>query len=1077
MTKINKLVMDGFKSFGEKTELVFGNHFNCVLGPNGSGKSNIFDAICFVLGKGSAKGLRAEKSANLIYNGGKSKQPAKQGEVSIYFDNSKKTFPTDDPEVKITRIVKASGQSVYKINDKPRTREEILELLSIAKINPDGYNIVLQGDIVRFIEMSPIDKRLIIEDIAGISWYEEKKQKALGELEKVEKKVSEVEIILHERKQYLEQLKEEKEQALRFRDLEQKLKQNKATLLHREIQGKQKEHDHTAEKIRQEKQKIVALQDEVNAIKTTITQKKQEIQAINHEIEQRGEKEQVLLHKMVESLRVEIATKEAKKESLVKEGEKSLQRQQQLEQSKKELEQKIAALTKEIEASLALQKEKEKQLKETEKKIESLKEKFNLSSMADIEKEADAIDKEIEGLQASIETLREEQQQAMREKDRLELQIKTIDERIAKLEAIEQENKKELAELKKKRDLFKKITLELNKVLQDDSAAAAQLKASRQKLMALQDHITELRAKTAVLSEKAMGDLAIQKILENKKTLGGVHGAVYELGHVKTKYSLALEVAAGPRIKSIVVDDEKVAAAAIELLRKNKWGIATFLPLTKIKPPEKMQVDTFLSVQGVHGKAVDLIAFDKKYKRVFEYVFGDTLVVDNLEVVKRIGVGTVRMVTLAGDLSELSGAMIGGYRQQGKSFSFKEKEVTEALEQAEEALEQEQKNLQQLEKKRADYEAAIEKLRAQKAELEGEIIKMEKALHLEPQELDLSTSMKEQYQDQLRRADKKLMELQLAISGVNSKLLQLKQKRQAVKDKVAALRDPAKLAELNAFEQRRKELYESLLKLEHETRNQEMQLETILKKEKENIDKVMKQTSKEQESFKSEITALDKEIAQKKKELAEKEEKEKSFYEQFKALFKKRNALSDELQSLEIKVISNEEKMRDLEQKTNMLELALTKTQTELTLLQQEYKQYEGIPLSEKADSTLKREIAEFEKMVADIGSVNLKAIELYQDLEREYTLLVQKKEKLQEERTDVLSLMQEIETKKKDAFLQTFTVINEHFKKMFENLSYKGQAYLELENPDDPLSAGLGIKVKIGTAKFLDLLSLSGGE
>ena len=147
--------MKGFKSFANKVEILFDDKFNCVLGPNGAGKSNIMDALCFVLGKASAKGLRAEKSANLIYNGGKSKKPAKQGEVNLWFSNEQEAFGIPGEEVKITRIIKQSGQSVYKINDKTMTRQQVLELLSRARINPDGYNIILQGDIIRLVEMSP----------------------------------------------------------------------------------------------------------------------------------------------------------------------------------------------------------------------------------------------------------------------------------------------------------------------------------------------------------------------------------------------------------------------------------------------------------------------------------------------------------------------------------------------------------------------------------------------------------------------------------------------------------------------------------------------------------------------------------------------------------------------------------------------------------------------------------------------------------------------------------------------------------------------------------------------------------
>ncbi|MBI3035456.1 AAA family ATPase [Candidatus Woesearchaeota archaeon] len=182
-TRINKMVMQGFKSFAKHTEILFGGNFNCVLGPNGAGKSNVLDALCFVLGKSSSRDLRAEKSANLIYNGGKAKKQAKQGEVSIYFDNTHKVFPTDDKEVKISRIVRQNGQSIYKINDRVMTRQQVTNLLSLAKIDPDGYNIILQGDIVKFVEMHPEDRRVLIEDIAGISVYEERKHKAMLELE------------------------------------------------------------------------------------------------------------------------------------------------------------------------------------------------------------------------------------------------------------------------------------------------------------------------------------------------------------------------------------------------------------------------------------------------------------------------------------------------------------------------------------------------------------------------------------------------------------------------------------------------------------------------------------------------------------------------------------------------------------------------------------------------------------------------------------------------------------------------------------------------------------------------------
>src|SRR3989344_9534083 len=166
MTKINSISIHGFKSFAHKTEIPFEDKFNCILGPNGSGKSNIGDAICFVLGRLSAKSMRAEKAANLIFNGGKSKRPSGAGTVEIAFSNEQKTFPEDTPEIVVSRTIQENGNSIYKINGKKKTRTEVLDFLSIAKINPEGYNIILQGDIMRFVEMSPLDRRKIIEEIS-----------------------------------------------------------------------------------------------------------------------------------------------------------------------------------------------------------------------------------------------------------------------------------------------------------------------------------------------------------------------------------------------------------------------------------------------------------------------------------------------------------------------------------------------------------------------------------------------------------------------------------------------------------------------------------------------------------------------------------------------------------------------------------------------------------------------------------------------------------------------------------------------------------------------------------------------
>ena len=207
MTYIKKMKMHGFKSFAKPTELPFSNDFSCVIGPNGSGKSNIGDGLSFVLGRLSSKSMRAENAASLIYNGGKKGNPAKEAYVSITFDNSNNSFPVKAKDIEIKRLVRKNGQSKYYINGELRTRQQILDLLAAGKINPDGHNIIFQGDIVHAAEMAPQERKEIIEEISGISTYEDKKKKAINELEKVEGQLKEVNIVLTERGTYLKELK------------------------------------------------------------------------------------------------------------------------------------------------------------------------------------------------------------------------------------------------------------------------------------------------------------------------------------------------------------------------------------------------------------------------------------------------------------------------------------------------------------------------------------------------------------------------------------------------------------------------------------------------------------------------------------------------------------------------------------------------------------------------------------------------------------------------------------------------------------------------------------------------------
>ncbi|RJQ19358.1 chromosome segregation protein SMC [Candidatus Woesearchaeota archaeon] len=1077
-TKITKLVLDGFKSFGKHTELLFGDDFNVIVGPNGSGKSNVLDALCFVLGKSSSKQLRAEKSANLIYNGGKSKQPGKAAEVSIVFDNSAKVFPIDAPEIKVSRIVRGDGASKYKINNETKTRQEVVELLSMAKIDPDGYNVILQGDIVRLVEMSPVERRQIIEEIAGIGMYEEKKQQALNELEKVGQKLNEAEIILKERESYLKDLKKDRDQALKYKELADKVKRNKASYLKRQIDRRQDEQKKVEGRSSGHKEKLDKLLAKVREFREEIQKRKSEIAQMNAEIEKKGEVEQVQIQKEVERLKVEVATKRTKISSLATEIERVKQRRESMQKSAGEVEGKMEGLN-EQKGRLAAQREAvEKTLKDLERTIAEFKKKHDLKDEGEIDAQFEEMDKKSEEKQREIQGLREKQQALIREKDKAEFQLATIDEKIAKIEELEKANEGELKGLRQKKEEFRKVVLELNELLNQDSKDANTMAKSRVELHHMTEEEHKLQIKQSAVQEHMSTNIGVKKVLENRQKFGEVYGTVAELASSDSKFAVALEIAAAQKIHSVVVDSDRTAALAIKYLKDQKLGFATFLPMNKVRPAQvKDDVRKASKEKGAFGLAIDLIDFDPKFTDVFSHVFGSTVIVDTIETARKIGIGAARMVTLEGDLCETSGAMTGGFRAK-KSGVFKEKEIETKLSAARARISELEDELSSIEKRRRQNEDRIAKLRETKANLEGDIIRQEKSLHLETGDVETTRGFKDDLQKTIKQIADELQSLEEKIGDETGALTQMKIERQQLRDKMTQMRNPRVLAELNAFEEKRRQLQSESVRLDAEIKGVEMQLESVFGRDRQNIENLLEAMEKEEAAFGKDQEVLAKEMAAEENELAKKEKEQAAFFSMFKELFERRNRLSEEINERELKVLQSEEASRKEELTLNTLSIEEARMKAELAGLAAEFEQYQGVELDVEApEEQLKKEINEFERMMAGIGSVNLRALEIYDAVEREYQVLMEKKKVLLVEKDDVVKLMDEIESNKKSLFLGTLKSIDDEFQRIFGQLMTKGSSYLELENPEEPFAGGLHINVKLTGNKFLDIRSLSGGE
>lgn len=837
MTTIQKIRMQGFKSFAKLTEAIFPKGYSCIIGSNGSGKSNICDSICFVLGKSSAKELRAEKTANLIYNGGKNNNPSKEASVDIYFENKNNEFPIQEDPIKITRVVKHSGQSVYKLNDKVVTRQQIVDLLNVASIDPDGHNIILQGDIIRFAEMKPEDRKGIIEEIAGISIYEEKKEKSLRELEKVELKLNEAEIILTERVANLRELKKDRDQAIKYKQLEKNIKNNKASLIHLQIETRNSKKSELEDKISKGEDEIKKIQEKISEHKQEIIKIRTDINNITSEIEVKGEKEQLEIRKNIENLKTNIARTE-----------------ERINTCKNELE-KINAKEKQIKSDSA----------DTTTKIKELK------------------------------------------NEKINFEKKIVD-------------------------------------LADRNAALAK---------------TINTSKSKISSGTSFIDRSVSFVIEHNDK--NVYGTVGDLISVDPEYALAIEVAAGNRIKSIVVEDDQTAAKYIRALKEKKIGTVTFLPLNKIRPIAIGNELRELSKKTA-GFAIDLIKFDSKFRNILSYVFGSTIIVDDIEEARRIGIGSVRMATLEGDLVETSGAMIGGYRVAGNLGKTK------------------------LSKKE---DVDLESLEAE---------------HL--------------------NNERRMFELRAEIRTIN------------------------------------------------------LQIENMFIPETNKSEKILKEQDKERKQFSQELEDLQKLLSSNKNELKEFIDKENKFHNNFKDLGNKRTKFNEQIQSVETKIIKEEEKIRAVEMTINVNNINKAKIIGEIEGLEKEFEDFKDGELKKTISiDELTLRIREDEREISRIGNVNLRALEVYETLEKEYNELLAKKDKLKEEKDDVLKMINEIEQKKSGLFMETFNLVNNHFKEIFSSLSNKESAHLDLEDPENPLTSGVDIKVKIIGNKFIDIKSLSGGE
>ncbi|MCJ7606855.1 MAG: chromosome segregation protein SMC, partial [Thermoplasmata archaeon] len=642
--------------------------YTSVTGPNGAGKSNISDAILFVLGPKSSRVIRAGRLSDLIFNGGKEKKPASQCKVSLIFENSDRLIPIDSDAVKLTRLVKLSENvdgyySYFYVNDRKSSLGEFEELLANARISADGYNFVQQGDITRIVEMSNLERRRIVDDIAGITKFDSDIQSADKQRATVEENVGRLSIILDEIRKQMRQLEKDREGALQYKDLHDRLVVSKAGLAVKHKESIEREMSSLQEQISvytSEKEKAEEKRRELQEQLTEVSLKLSEAE---REIAERGGEEAREIKEKIDDLRIEIArAKDACSNS--QEMIESLQETRQAQQEDLDaVEADLKTLQEKLEPLGEVKEKKGKVLDGLRGVLEGHHDDFSKS-----DSELSSLQKEVTEFTVTINTKEDKMHALNLEQDRLAERLSRIKLDIANLEetkkTVEFEHKDSEWSIKELRSQTKVSSGELKRIQEEFHSIRNREKKLFQQAQDLENAIKTLTREYNQLKAEAEAadmvkkgyNMATVTLLEarDRGTIKGIHGTVAELADVDTDYSTALNVAAGNRMQSIVVDTDQVASDCIDYLKKGKLGRATFLPLNKMidgRPRGKALMASKSSI----GFAIDLTRFDEKYRSAFWFVFGDTVVVKNLAEARKL-MGGVRLVTLDGELAEASGA-------------------------------------------------------------------------------------------------------------------------------------------------------------------------------------------------------------------------------------------------------------------------------------------------------------------------------------------------------------------------------------------------------------------------------------
>ena len=1092
---LTELVLDGFKSFADRTTIHFNDGITGIVGPNGSGKSNITEAIRWVMGESSAKSLRGTNMKDVIFAGSQYRKPLNKAEVTLIFDNRKRELAFDTDEVSITRNILRSGDSEFLINGQQVRMRDVRTLFLDSGISQNSLAIISQGRVDQILNSRPEQRRVIFEEAAGVLHFKQQKEAAQGQLKKTQDNLIRINDLVKELEGRLEPLHEQSSLAKEYKFQKAGLDKELKSLLAFEIEDINKQKETIQKSADKNKILLSKLDAEVKESQNAVSEKRAEYQKIRDE----REKVQNELLKLSQQLSDLNANLQMAEQSRQFDDATKIEYQNQVETLKKSLVQLNAHLE-------SLQKD-QASLKKQQAVLQEKRDKLT----GELSENPEELNKKLEDCRNDYIQLLQDQAAVNNQVINLNTELKR-----SKADTTYQSNDvgKQLSEAKAELEKLRAEGKDLTAKRKDKNAAFAE--ASDQsndlndQIRRLQQTVNDERNKLEKIEARHEALINIQKrhegyyygvrnVLNHLNDFPGVIGAVGELLTFPAELEAAMTTALGGGVQDLITDSRNSAKNAINQLKRSRAGRATFLPLDGLRQYTIPQstVTTLKSFNGFKGIASELVESktDHNITAAINYLLGSVVIVDTIENAMAISqrIGRYRIVTLDGDVVSPGGSMTGGQKnlrnnsplQTATEINQLEKQISSLTR----SFKEDQAQLKDLVDQSVKVENKLQKLHDSLQEINQTINEAAISFQNQEKEVKRLQDANTLYESRVKQRNDHIVELQKQIAEANDKQALLSKQGEEKKSQMNELQ--LRIKNFNNLSQR---VQSELSKLDPQIAVFANKLENLAVQEKDKRNQI-DNNEKQAADLKEKLTDLNQngELSVKKNtDLKKQKEEIKQKNEQ---LQNKLNELSSQLGQFDAQINQldqvasrNYDLRKDaaIEQEDYSVKIAKFNSLIDqrLETLRDDYAltfeaaiaQAEG-----QNDQETREKLAKSVKLhrmsLEDIGPVNLDSIQEYEDVKKRYDFLNGQQNDLLKARDDLEKSMNELDEEVKSRFKATFEAVAESFKRIFPLVFGGGKAKLELTEPNNLLETGIEIIAQPPGKKLQRLSLLSGGE